>query len=440
MHNRLRIRAQRAPKGKWIIGHGWNEANFKKKRFPKLADLDQASPDNPVVLYHQCGRLCIANSLALKLAEVTKETKAPQGGKIDKDAQTGELSGILRDNATDLIWKMVPEPSEEEIMNAVSLAFEKIVEAGITSIHWMVLSTIELRIIKKLLKNKLPLRIYIIIPISLLKNWTHSELSKDTCNTLVKVGGVEIIADGYLSAKKAALFQPYDDDPDNRGSLLCTQEKMNSLAKMVHDANLQLIIRATGDKAIDLALTAIEETSKLAPAKTSRSRIEQAALLNESLLQRMKQQNVIVSVQPRVVASEFAMWAAIRHLGSKRAKWLYPLRKMIREGIRVIGGSDCPMEPLNPLLGIKAAVTRDCFPQEKLTVDDALRIYTLNAAYSSNEEDIKGSIEEGKLADFAVLSRDLKAISPGEIEDVKVKMTIFEGRVVHPKSFSFNNC
>jgi predicted amidohydrolase YtcJ len=188
-----------------------------------------------------------------------------------------------------------------------------------------------------------------------------------------------------------------------------------------------------GDKAVDAALTTIEETSKEAPGKELRNRIEQAAVLNEGLLQRMKKQKVIVSVQPRVIDSEFSVWSAAEHLGSERARWLYPLKTLLKEGIRVSGGSDCPMEPLSPLLGIQAAVTREFFPEERITVDEALRLYTVDAAYVSFEENINGSIEKGKSADLTVLSRNPLRVPTNEIGDIEVEMTIVGGRVVYSK-------
>ena len=441
MQNLIGMRAKSTPKGKWLIGHGWDQTHFMEQRFPTLLDLDEVSPDNPAILYHRCGRMCVVNSKALESAGVTKETSSPSGGCIDKDAETGEPTGVLRENATDLVWKVIPEYDEEEIIDSVGLACEKIVEAGVTSLHWLVSSAAEIPIIQRLrVENRLPLRIYIIIPVNLLSNVTGLGSCKDFGDNLARIGGVEISADGYLAAKTAALFQPYSDEPSASGRLFCTQEEMNALAVTIREANLQLVIHATGDKAIDAALTTIEKISKEVPGKDFRYRLEQAAVLNEGLLHRMKKQKVIVSVQPRVIASEFSVWSATNHLGPKRARWLYPLRTLLEEGIMVIGGSDCPMEPLSLLLGIQAAVTRQSYPQECITVDEALRIYTIDAAYSSSEEGIKGSIEEGKLADLTVLSRDPRAVPSGKIGAVKVRITIIGGKVVYPKSFSSSKC
>jgi len=196
---------------------------------------------------------------------------------------------------------------------------------------------------------------------------------------------------------------------------------------------LQLVIHAMGDRAVDAALAAIEQISKETPRKLRRIRIEHAALLNEELVNRIKNQEVIISVQPLVIASEFSVWSAIEHLGIERAMWLCAVKTLLKNGVRVVGGSDCPMEPLNPVMGIQAAVAREVFPEEQVTVDEALRMYTIDAAYSACEENLKGSIETGKLADLIVLSHDPRKIQPTEIADINVEMTIIGGKIVYSK-------
>jgi predicted amidohydrolase YtcJ len=417
---------QKTPKGKWILGRGWGKKRFAEKRLPTRFDLDLVSPDNPVIFYHHRGQLCVVNSKALELAGVAKAIRAPSGGLIDRDQKTGEPTGVLRENATNLLWKVIPEPSEEELLDAVGLACEKIVEAGVTSVHWIVLSPIEISIIQKLHEqHRLPVRVYVIVSENLLDKIAGLKSSDALA---LKVGGGVIFADGYLAARTAALFQPYSDDTESSGKLLCTQEEMNTAAIKIVKAGLQLVIHAVGDKAVDAALTTIETSGK-----GHRNRIEQAAVVKERLVQRLKKQKVIVSVQPCVVASEFSVWSAIEHLGSERAKWLFPVKTLLRKGVRVVGGSDCPMEPLSPLLCMQTAVTREFFPEERVTIDEALRMYTVDAAYSSNEENIKGSVETGKLADLVVLSRDPFSVPPSEIASIAVELTIVGGRVVYSK-------
>ena len=430
MQRRIRERAQKISEERWIIGSGWDQARFAEKRYPNRWDLDEASPDNPVILYHQCGRVCVVNSKALELAGVTKETESPSGGTIETDAENGEPTGILREKATDLVWKTIPESSEEEVMEGARLACKKIVEAGVTSIHWIVTSSTEISVIQKLrAENKLPLRVYTIIPANLLDQTNSSGSGGNTDRNL----GVKVFVDGSLAARTAALREPYSDDSELKGQLLYSQQELDALVAKVHKANFRLIIHAMGDQAIDMALTALEKALMEEPRNDHRYRLEQAAVLNRELIQRIKELGVVVSVQPKCVLSEFSVWAAVDRLGSERARWLYPLKTLINEGIRVVGGSDCPMEPLNPLQGIQAAVTREFFPEEQITIDEALRMYTVNAAYASFEETVKGSIEEGKLADLTVLSGDPTAVPPSKIGDINVDVTIVGGKVVYQK-------
>jgi len=434
MQRRIRKRAQKIPKGRWIIGHGWDQTSFVEKRYPNFRDLNEASPDNPVILYHQCGRVCVVNSKALELADVTKETRVPSDGEIEKDAETGEPTGILRENATDLVWKTIPESSEEEIMEGASLACKKIVEAGVTSIHWIVASSTEISIIQKLrAENKLPLRVYTIIPANILDQINGSDSLTGSGDNTDRNLGIKVFVDGSLAARTASLREPYTDDHATKGQLLYSQEELNALVAKAHKAKFRLVMHAMGDQAIDMTLTAIEKALMEAPRKNHRYRIEHASVLNEELIQRIKELGMIVSIQPKCVISEFSVWSAVDRLGSERARWLYPLKTLINEGIRVTGGSDCPMEPLSPLQGIQAAVTREFFPEERITVDEALRMYTVNAAYASSEENLKGSIEEGKLADLTVLSGDPRKTPPSKIGDINVKMTIVGGKVVYQK-------
>jgi predicted amidohydrolase YtcJ len=434
MQKSLSGRVEKLPKGRWLLGRGWDQTRFAEKRLPTRFDLDSVSLDNPVIFYHQSGQVCVVNSKALELAGVTRLTPVPTGGAIDRDAETGELTGVLRDNATNLVWTVIPEFSKEELVEAAGLACQKIVEAGVTSVHWMVLSPIEIQIIQRLRReNKLPLRVYVVIPANLLDKVADLASHLGLEDNRVRIGGVEIGADGYLAARTAALLQPYSDNPATSGKLLCTQEEMNAAATKILKAGLQLIIHAVGDKAVDAALTTIERTSREAPRKDARYCLEQAAVLNKGLIERMKMQKVIVSVQPLVVASEFSIWSATEHLGVKRARWLFPLKTLLKDGIRVVGGSDCPMEPLSPLMGIQAAVIREFFSEERITADEALHMYTVDAAYSSGEENIKGTVETGKLADLTVLSHNPTKVPPNEIKNIAVEMTIVGGKVVYSK-------
>ncbi len=421
----LRERVGKSAKGKWIVGRGWDEKRFSEKRLPVRWDLDTVSRDNPVLFYHGSGQIALASSKALQIAGITSKTAVPSGGTIDKDAETGEPTGILRESATDLVWQCVPEPTAEELAETAEIAVQKILAAGITGIHWLATSEADLPVLQRLVKaRKLPLRVYMVIPASLAEDFSDGKRKAEFENDLVRIGGAEIYADGFLSSKTAALEEPYSDD-GSKASLACTQQELNAQAAKIRNAGLQLIIHAMGDKAINSALTAIEASS----GKGELPRLDEAAVLSQDIVHGFQRQNLVVSVQPCVMASEFSIYSAVARLGEKRARWLYPLKTLFKEGIRVSGGSDCPMEPLNPMLGIEAAVTGHNLPEEHLTVDEALQMYTVNAAYASGEESVKGSIEEGKLADLAVLSGNPQKTAATRIHEIKTEMTIVNGKI-----------
>ncbi len=311
------------------------------------------------------------------------------------------------------------------------LACQKIVESGLTSVHWIILSENEISIIQKLHnERRLPFRVNVIVPIEFLEKTSDFQSSD---RLMLHVGGSLIVVDGYLDSKTAALSKPYSDEPSNSGKLLYTPRSLVSSIEQVLAMGFQPVLQAMGDKAVDITLNAVEQAEKQVPNRSIRFRIEQAALLNPQLIERLKTQKMVISVQPKVVATEFSVWSATQHLGIKRAQWLHPLKTLLSAGVKIAGGSDCPMEPLNPLLGIETAVLRDDFPEQRLSAEAALRMYTLDAAYSSGEEAVKGSIEVGKLADLVVLSDNPLAVAACEIKDINVEMTIMDGKVVYSK-------
>ncbi len=429
MQQLLRERAQKTPKKKWIFGRGWDQERFSEKRYPTRWDLDEAAPNNPVIFTRVCGHMCVANSEAFKLADITSDNVAPSGGQIDRNPETNETTGILRENAVDLVWNVVPKPSEEDLMETCAVACQNAVEAGLTSIHWLIQSPIEIRILQRLrAEDRLPIRVYLVIPVEFLNCLTDAGLLTSFGDPMIRIGSIKILVDGSLGARTAALKKPYNDKPSTRGMLLYNQKSLSKLVLKTHQAGFQLAIHAIGDRAIDMALKALEKAIEEAPKANHRHRLEHVSVLNPSFIQRMKKLSVIASVQPHFVVSDF--WIEQR-LGKARARWTYPFKTLIQKGVLVAGGSDCPIEPISPLLGIFAAVNRKTLPQERIKAEDALRIYTINAAYASFEENIKGSIEAGKLADLAVLSDNLQEIEPDEIKNVRVKMTIIGGKILH---------
>ena len=423
----VRNKAATVSKGKWLLGSGWNDQKLAEKNCPTKQDLDAAAPDNPVILYHALGQTAVANSQALELSGLTKETLPPEGGVIDRNKETGELTGLLKGAATDLVWRKVPEPTMRENLESARIACKTIVETGITSIHWITTSAKEARTVEQLSKdNKIPLRIF---AITAAKNL--GRLRKNGAKAGFK--GALIFADGYLASKTAALNMPYLDNPKNNGKLRGSQDALNQLALKVHNVGLQVIIHAMGDRAVGVAVKAFEGLLLRDSMEGSRLRLEQASLLNEQLIKDIGRLGIIVSVQPKVIESEFLVWKAVENLGENRAKMLFPLKTLMKSGICVVGGSDCPMEPLSPLLGIQALVERNSFPEERLTAQEALKLYTVNAAFATNEESVKGSIEVAKLADLTVLSEDPTSISVEKLGSIEVEMTIVDGVIVYRK-------
>jgi len=429
IQQKLQERAKKTPQGKWILGGRWDQEKFKEMRYPTRFDLDKVAPKNPVFLYRTCRNICVVNTKALQIAGITKKTKPPKGGKIDIDPKTGELAGILHTTAMDLIEKAIPKSNEEELERICLLACQKAVEAGLTTVHWIIESPAEIRAIQKLRANKkMPMRIYIIIPVEFMKHLIELGLQTGFGDNMIKIGSIKILTDGSLGARTAALTEPYSDEPKTNGMMLYTQEELSRLVARAHKANFQLAIHAIGDQAIDMTLTAIEKALAEDPTKNLRHRIEHASVLNEKLIDRIKKLNLIASIQPHFVISDF--WV-IDRLGPTRARWAYPFKTLMHEGILTTGSSDCPVEPISPLLSVYAAVAREKNQGERITVNEALRMYTINAAFASFEEEIKGSIEVDKLADLTVLSHDPEIITPEEIKNVKVEMTIVDGKIVY---------
>jgi hypothetical protein len=277
--------------------------------------------------------------------------------------------------------------------------------------------------------GKLGVRVYMGIPVELLDDLIHLGLKTGFGDNWLKIGCVKMLLDGSLGGRTAALKEPYADDPGNKGLLLYREDELRQLIDKAHDSHCQLAIHAIGDHAIDLALDAIEEAQNKTPRENPRHRIEHASIINQQQIDKMTRLGVIASVQPAFVTSDF--WA-IDRVGKPRESWIYPFKTLFKKVV-ASAGSDCPVEHLDPLKGIWAATTRGGFlPAELLSVDQVLHMYTVNGAYASFEENEKGSISEGKLADMIVLSRDPFEVPSNELKSIKVETVIVGGKVIKP--------
>jgi len=418
-----RIQARGNALNCWIIGRGWDQEKFVEARYPNRYDLDEVVRDKPVFLRRICGHIAVANSAALRSAGISSRTPDPPGGKIDRDT-LGRLTGILREKAMDLVEEKIPQPKLDEYKTAARAGFEKALAVGLTTVHCIISSKYELSAVQELQRDdKLPIRLQILIPIHKLKFASQLGIKTGFGNDWLRIGGIKIFTDGSLGARTAALRAPYSDDPLNRGILTYKPEELERLIEDAHKAGFQIATHAIGDEAIRVVLRCY---GKLRRREKMRHRIEHASVLTPNLIRRISKLKLIVSVQPSFIRSD--TWIESR-LGSKRSRYANALRALEQMNVMTVAGSDCPIEPLSPLLGICAAVDRS--GPQSLTVDGAISLYTRNAAYASFEEHAKGSVEVGKFADLVVLEKDPREVPASDIYRIGVLMTIVAGKIAY---------
>jgi hypothetical protein len=410
----------------WVLGWGWDQDRLKEKRYPTRHDLDEASPNKPVLLRRICGHASVANSIALKNAGIDENSVNPPGGVIEKEA-SGSPTGLLRENAMDLIEAVVPRPSKEDYERATLAACEDAVRAGLTTVHCIISSEMEFRTLLNLeATGRLPLRFYVLITPEMLTAAKKLGLRTGFGNGLVRLGAVKIFTDGSLGARTAALEEPYADEPTTRGVVIYSQEDLDKLVADVNDSGFQVAIHAIGDRAVNMALSSIEKATGPRP-KNLRHRIEHASVLSKSLIDRFRESQVTASVQPHFIISDY--WLTER-LGTERASMTYPLASLLRTGVTVVAGSDGPIDPIQPLTCIAAALDRPG-SKEAIGVEEAIALYTRNAAFASFEENEKGTIAPGKYADLVVLHQDPMRTKGTAIANINVLLTVVGGRVVY---------
>lgn len=430
------------PVSSWITGGRWDHELWPDKTLPTKELIDPFTENTPVFVSRIDGHVGLANSNALELAGITKNTRDPDGGLIERNPETGEPTGILKDNAMDLVSKVIPLPSLEENIEAALRALEEARKLGITSVQDMTQPD-EFEAYKKILADgNLTCRIYSIWPIDKYENIVRAGVTVLTDEGLIKRGGLKAYADGSLGASTAWFFEPYVQDQSNYGLAIdvVTNGNLEKWTTEVDRNRLQICTHAIGDKANAFMLDLYEKIKKINSPWERRFRIEHAQHLRKEDINRFAEIGVIASVQPYHCIDD-GVWAEKR-IGPERIKTTHPYRSLLNSGAVVAFGTDWPVAPLNPLLGVYAAVTRRTvdgknpngwIPEEKISIEDAIKCYTLNAAFASYEEKIKGSIEVAKLADFVVLSDDILTIDPVKIKDVEVEMTIFNGDIVYEK-------
>jgi len=435
----VRERASQTAKGKWITGAGWDDSKFSEHRYVTRKDLDAVSPDNPVYLDHVSGHLAAANSAALALAGITRNTPAPAGGVVERDA-SGEPTGIVKDTAMQLVARLLPLDSPDINTQAAELISERASALGLTTIHDIFISSEEIRGYQEAhQKGSLGIRVQMSPRIASIED--ADKLAQMGIHTgfgdaHLKFGAAKMFADGGMGARTIAIYHPpAEAEPGNLGVLRWTPEDMQKAHLIAARAGWQLETHAIGDRAMDEVLDSYQATEKALDLKDPRFRIVHAGISTPAIQKRMKELHVLVDGNP-----PFVYWIGswFRKYGPERVRWSYPAKSYMENGIIEAAGSDVPVTPISPWWGIWSAVVRKDLatgeviaPEERLTILEALRLYTLNGAYVGFEENQKGSLEVGKLADLIVVDRDVLSVPSDQLKDVKVLETFVGGKLIY---------
>lgn len=440
---RIKAKAATLPKGQWLLGGDWDHESWPGAQLPTRASIDSYTQETPVFVSRLDGHMGLANSRALRLAGIKKGTPDPPGGLIVRDSKTGEPTGILKDAAMDLMHHVIPDPTEAQRMEAAQAALAEARRLGVTSVHDMSAAQ-DLAVYQKLLKTgELTCRINAFVPLPEWRKLAVLGIQAGFGGEMIKIGGLKGFADGSLGSTTALFFEPYTDSPQTSGlpnAMMIPEENMKRMIAGADKAGLQVVVHAIGDKANHIILNQFKQVTEEEGSKDRRFRIEHAQHIHPKDIERFASLHVIASMQPYHVIDD-GRWAEKR-IGPVRCQTTYAFRKLLDSGAKLAFGSDWPVAPMSPILGIYAAVTRRTLdgknpggwiPQEKITTGEALQAYTATAAYAGFEEGIKGSLEPGKVADMVVLSGDLFGVPLEKIQDLAVVYTFVNGRLVYEK-------
>jgi len=434
-------KAAQLAEGKWIIGSGWDQNLWPERKFPSRFDLDRIAPEHPVWLTRICGHAGWANSKAMELAKITKNTPDPPGGKIHKDHRTGKPTGILVDTAEELISRLIPEPGYREKKDDAITAMKACLSVGLTGGHDAGVDLDTIKIYKELIdEGSFDFRIYAMISAQDEAAEIYLKRGPEIGygNHRLTLRSFKLFADGALGSRGAAFYQPYCDDPGNCGLITLNQDAAYKLMIRALKHNFQVNIHCIGAKANGMVLDLYQKALNEVPVEDHRFRIEHASVLRPADFERFSRLRAVASMQPTHCTSDMP-WAEAR-VGAKRINQTYAWRTFLNNGVKIAGGSDAPVESENPFFGIYAAITRQdqkgwpeggWHPEQRLTREEALKLFTIDAAFAAFEEDIKGSLKEGKLADMVIIDQDIMSIPASEIFKIKPVMTIVGGKIVY---------
>ncbi|HDT12840.1 MAG TPA: amidohydrolase [Candidatus Aminicenantes bacterium] len=440
---RIAAKARELGPGRWILNGDWDHQAFDPVELPRRDWIDAVTPENPVCVNRLDGHMVLVNSLALELAGVTKDTPAPPGGEIVKDPRTGEPTGILKDTAMDLVYAKVPEPSFAEKLEAAEASVRHAAENGVTSVHEMADAS-SFEVFQELARlGRLTTRVHAYVPITEVETLARLKMKSPFGGLYLKLAGLKAFMDGSLGSATAYFFEPYADDPSTSGLLHGQMFPEGIMERRILEADragLQIAVHAIGDKANSLLLDMVEKAVTANGPRDRRWRVEHAQHLRPADIARFGRLGLVASVQP-YHAIDDGRWAEGK-IGAERIKTTYAFESLRRAGATLAFGSDWTVAPLSPILGIYAAVTRRTLdgknpdgwlPEEKVSVEEAVRAYTVNGAWIEFAEGAKGCIMPGKLADLVVLDRDIFTVPPEGIAGARVRMTVFDGRIIYGK-------
>lgn len=436
---RIKEFAARTPKGQWILGGNWDHENWTPNDLPTAAMIDAVTPDHPVFIDRLDGHMALANSLAMKLAGVTKATKDVAGGEIVRTAD-GTPTGVFKDSAMGYIAGVIPELSFDQKINAYKAATEYAASLGVTSVQDMSAGT-DIGVLQELLRRgELKTRVYGCSPLGDLSRWSNTGVRAAFGDPMLRAGCLKGFSDGSLGSTTAWFFEPYLDAPQTTGLAVDDPKILAENTQKADAAGLQIMIHAIGDRANAETLDIFAKAAAANGPRDRRFRIEHAQHLRLDDIKRFGSQKVVASMQPFHIIDD-GRWAWKR-IDEKRLKGTYAFRSLLDSGAVLAFGSDSPVAPFNPLLGVYAAVTRRTLddknpngwiPEQKISVDEAVFAFTAGSAFAEFQEKVKGSLTVGKAADLIILSDDIFTIDPAKIRDVAVTTTVVDGRVVYEK-------
>lgn len=442
----IREQARNTPKGQWVRGWGLNEMKLAEKRMPTCQELDQATTDHPVMITRACFHVSVNNSLALQLGNIHDDTPSPPGGLIEK--KSGHVTGTLKEVAHNNLLK-IAMPDENTLEKAMADASRGLVQQGITSVHVAgCYGYPQMRAMQKGVRNgTIKTRIYAVLFTFIdceqfLEDYIKCGIVTGFGDERFRIGPVKLMIDGSTSAPTAAMFAPYDSRPGDCGILCYTPEQVEEMMIKANRAGYQCTVHAVGDRAVDVMVTAIEKALQDTPRENHRHRIEHCGFINPDLVARIKKLGIVV-VPQTAFFYDYGDGYVVNY--GQRIHSMFPCRTWFDNGVVAAGSSDCPVASSDPIFGMYEAVNRitnsgqRISQDQRITIPEALRMYTYNGAYASLEEHLKGSLEAGKLADMVVLSQNPYETEPEKLRQIQVQRTIIDGEDVYIRSQQAKN-